>query len=77
MFRTGYEIFVHDIDELPEGQELLRYVMDMERYEPRYVKAFFSPSAEKLPDGEQLWVRAITGILLDEKPWRIKITGRV
>ncbi len=72
--REGYEIFVRNLDELEEGKEMEMQIRDGQTCEVKVVKAFFSPSAERLPDGETLWCRALVGHLLDEKPWRIKIT---
>ena len=73
MFRTGYEIFVRKIGELEEGKEFQTEIRDVKIYQRRNVKAIVSPSQEKLPDGELLWIRGMLGQLLDEKPWRIKI----
>lgn len=73
MFRTGYEIFVRKVGELEEGKELQTEIRDVKTYQPRKVKAIFSSSPDKLPDGEPLWIRGMLGQLLDEKPWRIKI----
>jgi len=75
MFRTGYEIFVTKISELEEGKELQKEIRDAKTYERKTVKAIFSSSPEKLPDGEQLWVRGPLGPLIDKKPWRIKIVS--
>ena len=72
--KEGYEIFVRNLDELEEGKEIEVEIRDCQTYRPKLVKAFLSPSAEKLPEGEPLWVRALVGHLLDENPWRIKIT---
>jgi hypothetical protein len=77
MFRTGYEIFVGKLEELEEGKELQKEIRDAQTYERKTVKALFSASPEKLPDGEPLWIRGGLGRLLDEKPWRIKIIGEV
>ena len=75
MFRTGYEIFVSKLSELEEGKELQKEIRDAKTYERKTVKALFSSSPEKLPDGEQLWVRGVLGPLIDKKPWRIKIVS--
>lgn len=77
MFRTGYEIFVSKLEELEEGKELQKEIRDAQTYERKTVKALFSSSPEKLPDGETLWVRGGLGQLLDEKPWTIKIISEV
>ncbi|HEY86949.1 MAG TPA: phenylphosphate carboxylase subunit gamma [Dehalococcoidia bacterium] len=73
MFRTGYEIFVSKLSELEEGKELQKEIRDAQTYKRKTVKALFSSSPEKLPDGEPLWVRGNLGPLIDKRPWRIKI----
>jgi hypothetical protein len=73
MFRTGYEIFINKIEELEEGKELQKEIRDAKTYERKTVKALFSSSPDKLPDGDLLWIRGPLGPLLNEKPWRIKI----
>ena len=73
MFRKGYEIFVSKLEELEEGKELQKEIRNAQTYERKTVKALFSSSPDKLPDGELLWVRGPLGPLVDEKPWRIKI----
>jgi hypothetical protein len=75
MVRTGYEIFVNKLSELEEGKELQKEIRDTKTYKRKNVKAIFSSSPEKLPDGEPLWVRGNLGPLLDKKPWRIKIVS--
>jgi hypothetical protein len=77
MGRTGYEIFVRNLDELEEDKELIKQIRDGQTYETKYVRALFSSSPEKLPNGENLWVRSWLGPLLDERPWRIKIISEV
>ena len=75
MLKTGYETYVWDgLRELKEDQELEREVRDAQTYIRKRVKAVVAQSADKLPDGENLWIRSPLGVLLDEKPWRIKIT---
>lgn len=71
--REGYEVFVRNLDELVEGKEMEAQIRDCETCTTRVVRALFSRSKEKLPDGEPVWVRALVGHLLDEEPWRIKI----
>ncbi len=77
MFRTGYEIFVRKLNELEEGKESEREIRDAQTYARKQVRALFSSSPEKLPDGEPLWVRGPLGPLVDEKPWRIKIISEI
>jgi hypothetical protein len=74
--RTGYGIYVRSLKELEEGKELEKLVTDVQTYETKNVKALFSSSPEKLADGEDLWVRSPLGLLLDEKPWKIKIISQ-
>ena len=75
MFRTGYEIFINKIEELEEDKELQKEIRDAKTYERKTVKALFSSSPDKLPDGDLLWIRGPLGPLLNEKPWRIKIVS--
>jgi len=77
MFRKGYEIFINKLDELEEGKELQKEIRDAQTYARKRVKALFSSSSEKLPDGEPLWIRGPLGPLVDEKPWRIKIVSEL
>ena len=69
-----YDIFVRSLDELEEKKELVKEIRDCSTYQAMEVKAIFSRSAEKLPNGDELVVRALLGHRLDPKPWRIKIT---
>ncbi len=71
MFRKGYEVFVRNLDELAEGKEIEKEIRDTETYQTKVVRAVFSSG--KLPKSEPVWVRALVGHLLDEKPWNIKI----
>jgi hypothetical protein len=74
MLRIGYETYVFDgLGELKEGQELEIEVRDAQTYIRKKVKAIVAHSADKLTDGENLWIRSPLGVLLDERPWRIKI----
>jgi hypothetical protein len=77
MFRTGYEVFINKLEELEEGKELQKEIRDAKTYERMTVKALFSSSDDKLPDGDLLWVRGPLGPLFNEKPWRIKIVSKV
>lgn len=72
--KEGYEVFVRNLEELQEGKEIETEVRDCGTYQTKVVRALFSPSKGKLPKGEKVWVRALVGHLLDEKPWTIKIT---
>lgn len=75
MFRTGYEIFVRKTNELEQDKEVEKEIRNVKTYERKTVKAIFSSSPDKLPDGEPLWLRGMSGRLLDENPWRIKIVS--
>lgn len=77
MLKTGYQIFVHGLEELEEGKEVEIQIMDVQTYGTKNVKALLSSSAKKLPDGENLWVRSMLGVLIDENPWRIKIISEI
>ena len=71
-----YDTFVYSLDELPEGKECRIAIRDLApgkyKYGTRYVKALVSSSAEKLPDGDTLWVRSELGRLY-QQPWKIKV----
>lgn len=71
MFRKGFEVFVRNLDDLEEGKEIEKEIRDTETYQTKVVRAIFSSA--KLPKSEPIWVRALVGHLLDEKPWSIKI----
>ena len=74
MRKSGYEIFTRNLEDLVEGQEQEFEIRDCATYQPRAVRGILSRSAEKLPGGEPIWIRALVGHLLDPKPWAIKIT---
>ena len=74
MLRQGYEIFVRSLEELVQNKEFETEIRDISTCETRVVKAIVSGSAEDLPDGSSLWVRALVGHLLDERPWRVRVT---
>ena len=74
MFKEGYEIFVRKLEDLEQNKEIECEIRDISTYQTKVVKAIVSSSAKDLPDGSQLWVRALVGHLLDENPWKIKIT---
>ena len=71
--REGYEIFVRNLEQIEEGKEFEGEIRDARTCQVKVVKAVIASSAEKLPEGEPLWVRALVGHLLVETPWRIKI----
>ncbi len=72
--REGYEIFVRKLDQIEEGKEIEIEVRHCQTCQVKAVRAILSSSSKQAPDGELLWVRALVGHLLDEKPWRIRIT---
>ena len=71
--REGYEIFIRNLEQIEEGKEFTTEIRDARSCQVKLVKAIVASSAERLPDGEPLWVRALVGHLLDENPWKIKI----
>ena len=75
MKKKEYLTFAN-IEELVERKELLLAIRDLtpgkQKYDCRYVKALVSPSQEKIPDGDILWVRSWSGFLYPQ-PWAIKI----
>ncbi len=75
LIREGYEIFVRNLEEIQQNKEFETEIRDTGTCETKVVKAVVSSSADDLPDGSALWVRGLVGHLLDESPWRIRITG--
>ena len=74
MFRTGYEMYVWDgLEKLANAGEIETEVRDAQTYNRKRVKAVISQASDKIPEGENLWLRSPLGVLLDENPWRIKI----
>ncbi len=71
--KDGYEVFVRNLEELQAGKEIETEIRDCQTYQTKVVKAVFSPSKEKARGGDRVWVRALVGHLLDEKPWTVKI----
>lgn len=75
-----YEVFIKDIKQLIEREEIELTIKDLtpgpRKYENRVVKAIVSSSPEKLPNYDILWVRSWTGRLYPE-PWTIKIVKEV
>ena len=71
-----YDTFVNSLDELPEGQECRIVIRDLapgrRKYNSIYVEALVSSSAEKLPEGDTLWIRSLLG-QIHPQPWRIRI----
>lgn len=72
MLRQGYEVFARNLEELNPGREIEKQIRDTATYQTRVVRAIFTQERPKKPE-EQVWVRALVGHLLDEKPWKIKI----
>ena len=72
MFREGYEVFARNLEELQAGKEIEIEIRDTKTYQTKVVKAVFTQEKPKKVQ-EQIWVRALVGHLLDEKPWKIKI----
>ena len=76
MLKEGWEIFIRNLEELEanEGKETEVEIRDVQTYRSRAVKAIITRAAETPAAEETLWCRALVGHLLDERPWRIKIT---
>ena len=70
----AYDTFVGVLSDLEENKEIELAIRDCETYEARRVKAIVSSSKERLPEGNELWVRALRGQLLTQEPWAIRIT---
>ncbi len=75
-----YDTFVLRDEVLPDGQECQVIIRDLapgkHKYSSFKVKAVVSSSAERLPDGDTLWVRNEVGTL-SKDPWKIKIIERL
>ncbi len=75
-----YDTFVGALTDLPQGQETAVFIRELapgqRKYGFKHVRAIVSSAADKLPDGEPLWMRFKTGVRHAE-PWRIKIIKEV
>jgi hypothetical protein len=58
--------------EIEEGRPITIQVTDREIFEQRVVKAIIARSPDKLPEGEDLWIKNEREEI-DPVPWRIKI----
>ena len=72
MFKEGYEVFARNLEELQAGKEIEIEIRDTKTYQTKVVRAVFTQEKPKNIT-EQIWIRALVGHLLDEKPWKIKI----
>ena len=72
MFKEGYEVFARNLEELQAGKEIEKEIRDTKTYQTKVVRAVFTQEKPKNVT-EQIWIRALVGHLLDEKPWKIKI----
>ena len=72
MFKEGYEVFARNLEELQAGKEIEIEIRDTKTYQTKVVRAVFTQEKPKNIK-EQIWIRALVGHLLDEKPWKIKI----
>lgn len=72
MFKEGYEVFARNLEELQAGKEIEIEIRDTQTYQTKVVRAVFTQEKPKNTQ-EQIWIRALVGHLLDEKPWKIKI----
>lgn len=69
-----YQVFISNMEDLPEGKEVQLTVRDLtpgpRKYDARIVKARVSRSS--LPGADRLWVRSWTGWLYPE-PWYVQV----
>ena len=74
--KKEYQIFIPDIKDLIENQEVTVTIKDLtpgpRKYNTMIVKAILSSDSGQLPEGDILWVRSWTGVLYLQ-PWVIKI----
>ncbi len=70
----GYETFVRNLEEVEEGVEREIQIRNTEDYRTKIVKAIIASPQTELAGSEPLWMRALVGHLLDQKPWKIKVT---
>ena len=73
----GYAIFevylAKQWDNIQAGKEIIVEAHSRDDGSTHLVKAKIAKSKEKLPDGEDLWVKNEDGAFLAENPWAIKI----
>ncbi|MFQ5987770.1 MAG: phenylphosphate carboxylase subunit gamma [Dehalococcoidia bacterium] len=76
MMKREYVTWVDDLHNLPEGEEIQLTIRDLtpgrRKYEARHVKAILSSSPDKLPDGDTLWLRSGSGVMMPV-PWVIRV----
>ncbi len=76
--KKEYMTWLMSGEDLPEGREIEISIRDLtpgqHKYSGRNVRAIVSRSAQKLPDGDVLWIRSGTG-RLRAQPWAIKIVA--
>jgi len=72
MAKKEYDTFCDDLTLLKEGEEIEIAIREMDIYRTRLVKAVVYSSPDKLPDGDNLWIRYNRGNLRPS-PWKIKI----
>jgi hypothetical protein len=74
--KKEYSTTVNRFNDLPDGGEIELLIRDLtpgpRKYDARKVLAKVGSSADKIPDGDVLWLRSMVGNKL-EKPWTIKI----
>jgi hypothetical protein len=77
---TEYQTFLSSPQDIPEGQEIELVIKDLtpgpRKYDGLRVKAVIYKSANKVREGDTLWVRSEVGVL-DPQPWTIKIVERL
>lgn len=73
--RREWVTYVRRISDLDEGN-LAIFIKDLtpgpRKYDTKLVRAELSRNAEKLPDGDTLWIRSETGYLHPQS-WSIRI----
>jgi hypothetical protein len=71
-----YILFYDEEKDLVEDEPLERELKDKETFDQFSAKIIISRSAEKLPDGDLLWLQKKTSFRPDDRPdhpWRVKI----
>lgn len=80
MSKKEYLTFIDRLESLAEEKEIELLIKDLtpgpEKYDSRYVRAIVSSDAEKIPDGDVLWIRGWIGVLYPH-PYSIKILKEV
>ena len=74
--KQEYQTFVSSPEVLKDGQEMKLALRDLSaglaKYEVKIVRALVASDATKMPDGDVLWLRSLTGKKMG-KPWAVKV----